>query len=116
MADQPENLVLIQLQGLRREMAAMLERQVRDRELTSTLYSELIKIYDELAKVRGEVAKVREEVATVREEVASFRVETKQEFRDLRADLIMLENQMQNRHNEVRIMNRRLDALGAPPD
>lgn len=32
MADEPENLVLLQLQGIRREMAALLDRQVRDRE------------------------------------------------------------------------------------
>lgn len=62
MADEPENLVLIQLQGIRREMAAMLERQVRDRELTSKIYNELMKVHDELA---------------------SFRLETRQEFRGL---------------------------------
>ncbi len=88
MADEPENLVLIHLQGLRHEMAVLLERQVRDRELVSKLYTEFM----------------------------SFRSETRQEFRELRADVIMLENQMQNRHNEVLSITRRLDALGAPRD
>ena len=39
MADEPENLVLLQLQGIRREMAALLDRQVRDRELISKVYN-----------------------------------------------------------------------------
>ena len=88
MADEPENLVLLQLQGLRREMAAVLEWQVRDRELTS-------KIYNELTAVRSEI---------------------RGEMREVKADLILLENQMQNRHNEVLTVIRRLDALGAPSD
>lgn len=42
MADEAENLVLIQLQGMRREMTALLERQLRDRELLSKVYSEVL--------------------------------------------------------------------------
>jgi hypothetical protein len=88
MADEPENLVLLQLQGMRREMAALLERQVRDRELMSKVYNELM----------------------------AFRAETREEFRDVKTDLITLENQLLNRHNEVLSVIRRLDVLGAPPD
>ncbi len=84
MADDPENLMLLQLRGIRREMAALLDRQVPDRELIS-------KVYNEVMAVRSDV-------------------------RELRSDLLTLENQMQNRHNEVRGVIRRLDALGAPPD
>jgi predicted nucleic acid-binding Zn-ribbon protein len=84
MADEPENLVLAQLQGIRREMAALLERQVRDRELVS-------KIYNELMTLRTDV-------------------------RELKTDLLTVENQMLNRHNEVLGVIRRLDAIGAPPD
>jgi uncharacterized coiled-coil DUF342 family protein len=84
MADEPENLVLLQLQGMRREMAALLDRQVRDRELIS-------KIYNEVLSLRSEI-------------------------RELKSDFVTLENQMQNRHNEVLGVIRRLDALGAPPD
>ena len=88
MADEPENSVLLRLQGMRREMAALLERQVRDREPISKVYSELM----------------------------SFRSEMREEIRDLKTDLIALENQMQNRHNEVLSIIRRLDALGAPSE
>jgi predicted nucleic acid-binding Zn-ribbon protein len=84
MADEPENLVLLQLQGIRREMAALLDRQVRDRELIS-------KVYNEVMSLRSEV-------------------------RELKSDLLTVENQMQNRHNEVLGVIRRLDTLGAPPD
>ena len=84
MADEPENLVLLQLQGIRREMAALLDRQVRDRELIS-------KVYNEVLSLRSEV-------------------------REVKSDLITLENQMQNRHNEVLSVIRRLDALGAPSE
>jgi predicted nucleic acid-binding Zn-ribbon protein len=84
MADEPENLVLLQLQGIRRETAALLDRQVRDRELIS-------KVYNEVMAARSDV-------------------------RELKSDFITLENQMQNRHNEVLSVIRRLDALGAPPD
>jgi predicted nucleic acid-binding Zn-ribbon protein len=84
MADEPENLVLLQLQGIRREMAALLDRQVRDRELIS-------KVYNEVMSLRSEV-------------------------RELKSDLLTVENQMQNRHNEVLGVIRRLDMLGAPPD
>jgi uncharacterized coiled-coil DUF342 family protein len=84
MADEPENLVLLQLQGMHREMAALLDRQVRDRELIS-------KIYNEVLSLRSEI-------------------------RELKSDFVTLEKQMQNRHNEVLGVIRRLDALGAPPD
>ncbi|MGH7064651.1 MAG: hypothetical protein ACREET_11275 [Stellaceae bacterium] len=84
MADQPENLVLLQLQGMRREMAALLDRQLRDREL-------IAKVYNEVLSLRSEI-------------------------RELKSDFVTLENQMQNRHNEVLGVIRRLDALGVPPD
>jgi hypothetical protein len=84
MADEPENLVLLQLHGIRREMAALLDRQVRDREPIS-------KVYNEVMSLRSEV-------------------------RELKSDLLTVENQMQNRHKEVLSVIRRLDALGAAPD
>ena len=65
-------------------MAALLDRQVRDRELIS-------KVYNEVMSLRSEV-------------------------RELKSDLLTVENQMQNRHNEVLGVIRRLDTLGAPPD
>ena len=88
MADEPENLVLLQLQGMRREMAVFLERQVRDRELISKIYNELM----------------------------AFRSEMREDIREVKGDLLMLENQMLNRHNEILGIIRRIDALGLAPD
>ena len=63
MAEEPENLVLLQLQGIRREMTALLERQLRDRELISKVYNELL----------------------------AFRSEAREEIRGLKSDLVLLE-------------------------
>ena len=75
---------MLQLQGLRRETAALLEPQVRDREL-------ITKVYNEMLAVRVEV-------------------------RELKSDLVLVDNKMQNRHNEVLSVIRRLDARGAPSE
>ena len=91
MADEPESLVLVQLRGIRREMATLLERQVRDRELTA-------KLYDEILAVRSEVQEVRRDV------------------RELRSDFLRLENEMLNRHNEVLEVVRRLDEVERPTE
>ena len=91
MADEPENPILIQLRGIRREMATLLERQVRDRELTTKLYNEIL-------AVRSEVQEVQRDV------------------RDLRGDFLRLENDMLNRHNEVLEVMRRLDEVGLPTE
>jgi predicted nuclease with TOPRIM domain len=88
MADEPENLVLLQLQGLRCEMATLLEHRACARKLVLRIYNELM----------------------------AFRSEVREEMHELKGDMISLENQMQNRHNEVLSVMRRLDALGAPPD
>jgi predicted nuclease with TOPRIM domain len=69
-------------------MATLLEHRACDRKLASRIYNELM----------------------------AFRSEVREEMRELRGDMISLENQMQNRHNEVLSVMRRLDALGAPPD
>ena len=88
MADEPTDLVLIHLQGLRREMAALLERQLRDRELVSKVFNELM----------------------------AFRTEVREELRDIKSDVIHLENQMVSRHNEILGVIRRLDEIGTPSE
>lgn len=95
MTDEPANLGLLQLQGLRREMGAMLERQVRDRELISKIYTELMAFRSE---TRNDINKLKSDIEEVKD------------------DLLSLKNHMQNRHNEILSVIRRFDALGAPPD
>jgi uncharacterized coiled-coil DUF342 family protein len=95
MVDEPANLVLLHLQGLRREMAPMLERQVRERELITRIYTDLMAFRSE---TRDEIDKVRRDI------------------QEIKGDLFSLENQMQNRHNEILSIIRRLDTLGAEPD
>jgi hypothetical protein len=73
--DEPANLVLLQLQGIRREMGALLERQVRDRELITKVYSEVLALRTKVQEIKG--------------------------------DLVNVENQMQNRHNETLSVMRR---------
>jgi uncharacterized coiled-coil DUF342 family protein len=94
MVDEPANLVLLHLQGLRREMAPMLERQVRERELITRIYTDLMAFRSE---TRDEIDKVRRDI------------------QEIKGDLFSLENQMQNRHNEILSIIRRLDTLGAEP-
>jgi uncharacterized coiled-coil DUF342 family protein len=94
MVDEPANLVLLHLQGLRREMAPMLERQVRERELITRIYTDLMAFRSE---TREEIDKVRRDI------------------QEIKGDLFSLENQMQNRHNEILSIIRRLDTLGAEP-
>jgi hypothetical protein len=62
MADEPANLVLVQLQGLRREMGAMLERQVRDRELITKVFNEVLAFRSE---VRAELQEIKGDLLTV---------------------------------------------------
>jgi hypothetical protein len=84
----PTNLVLRQLQGLRREMAAVLENQRRDRELITRLTLNM----DQLSlRVDNGFAKVRKEIGAIR------------------SDLLMLENGPLNRHNEILYLVRRMD-------
>ena len=91
MADEPESLVLVQLRGIRREMATLLERQVRDRELTTKLYNEILAVRSEMQEVRRDV-------------------------RGLRSEFLRLENERPNRHSEVLEVVRRLDEVGPPTE
>jgi|SoiMethySBSTD1v2_1073268.scaffolds.fasta_scaffold296115_3 hypothetical protein len=84
----PTNLVLRQLQGLRREMAAVLENQRRDRELITRLTLSMDQI--SLRMDQG-FAEIRKEISAIR------------------SDLVMLENGLLNRQNEILDLVRRID-------
>ena len=91
MADEPESLALVQLRGIRRERATLLERQVRDRELTTKLYNEILAVRSEMQEVQRDV-------------------------RGLRSEFLRLENEMPNRHDAVLEVVRRLDEVERPTE
>lgn len=80
----PEDLVLRQLQGLRREFAAVLENQRRDRELILRLTSRMEEGLESLRR----------------------------DLRDVRSDIVLLENGMLTRQNEILTVVRRLEESG----
>ena len=80
------NLVLRQLQGIRREFAAVLENQSRDRELIIRLHRRIDEGFDKL----------------------------NQDLREARNDLFSMENKILNRDNEILEIVRRLDENVAP--
>lgn len=82
------NLVLRHLQGLRREMQAVLERQDRTQHLVVRLDSHMEARF---AQVEARLAEVRSTLSEVT------------------SDLVLMENQLLNRHNEVLGILRRLD-------
>ena len=94
MTDQPENLVLVQLRGMRREMAAILENQRRDRELITRL----------ALRVDQGFARVDEALVDLRRDIG-----------EIRSDMVQLENGLLNRHTEILDVMRRLDQAGQEP-
>lgn len=86
-----DNLMLRHLRGMRREMAVMLERQVRDREL-------LLRISDDVGRVRQDVSEIRRDI------------------QELRSEMISLENKVLSGQNEVLRVMRRLDTMDVPAD
>ena len=51
MTDELENLVLRQLQSIRREMAALLDQRAHDRDLISKVYNELRSLRSEMREL-----------------------------------------------------------------
>jgi uncharacterized coiled-coil DUF342 family protein len=70
MAEEPANLVL-QLQGLRREMGAMLERQVRDRELITKVYNEVLALRSEVQEIKGDLVGLENQTQNRHSEILS---------------------------------------------
>ena len=102
MTDQPENLVLVQIRGVRRELAAVLENQARDRQL--------------ITRIWGELGELRQEVGQLRSHTDQSFLTLNQTIQALRLDMISLENGLLNRHNEILAVMRRLDENGEAPD
>ncbi len=94
MADEPNNLVLVQLRGMRREMAAILENQRRDRELITRL----------ALRVDQGFARVDEALVDLRRDIG-----------EIRSDIVQLENGLLNRHTEILDVMRRPDQAGQEP-
>ncbi len=93
MADEPDNLVLVQLRGMRREMAAILENQRRDRELITRL----------ALRVDQGFARVDEAFVDLRRDIG-----------EIRSDMVRLENGLLDRHTEILDVVRRLDEIEHP--
>jgi hypothetical protein len=83
-----ESLTLRQLRGLRQEMAAILANQQRDRDLITRID----------ARMEQEFAKVDEGMVGLRRDIAA-----------MRSDVVMLENGMLSRHNDILDLARRMD-------
>ncbi|MBR2673827.1 MAG: hypothetical protein IKE32_04600 [Aeriscardovia sp.] len=85
-ADETESLTLRHLRSLRWDIAAVLENQARDRQLITRL-----------------AARMDQSVGEIRRDIADFR-----------GDVVLLENGLLNRHNEILATMRRLDDIDAP--
>ena len=90
MADDPGNLVVVQLRG----MAAILENQRRDRELITRL----------ALRVDQGFARVDEALVDLRRDIG-----------EIRSDMTQFENGLLNRHTELLDVMRRLDQAGQEP-
>jgi predicted nucleic acid-binding Zn-ribbon protein len=91
MADEKlEDLTLVQLRGIRREMMAMLENQ-------ATFSKQITRMYEEIGKLSDEVRALRDDV--------------RRDLRDVKSDIISLESQNISRHGETINAIRRIEAL-----
>ncbi len=88
MGAEPAELIIHQLQGIRRELATVLENQRRDRELITRMS---LHMDEGLAGVARDI-------------------------RELKSDVVLLENQNLSRHSEILHILRRLDGLATLPD
>jgi hypothetical protein len=91
----PDSIVLRHMQSMRRDFAAVLENQRRDREL-------LVRLFDHIE--RG-FARVDTALADIRHEVG-----------DLKSDVLLLENNLLTRHNELLGVVLRLDEMDVERD
>lgn len=92
-----ESLALRQLRGIRQELAAVLANQTRDRDIITRMY----------AKMEQEFIRTDEGISGLRRELAA-----------VRSDLVMIENGLLSRHNDILDLARRLDGgddLDQPP-
>src|SRR4051812_29296529 len=82
-----DNLVLRQVQGSRRDVAAVLDNQVRQQDLIARLSRHVDEGFTQVAL----------------------------DIVEMKSDIVLLENKLLSRHNELLRVMRRLDEAGAPP-
>ena len=87
MADEKrEDVALVHLRGLRREVAALLENQ--------TIFSkQIVRLYEHVDRLTDEV---------------------RRDFQSVKSDIVMLENQNISRHDETINAIRRIEAIERP--
>jgi hypothetical protein len=81
-----EDATLVQLRGLRREVAALLENQ-------ATFSKQMVRLYEHVDKLTDEV---------------------RRDFQSVKSDIIMLESQNISRHGETINAIRRIEAIERP--
>ena len=89
-----DNLVLRQLQGLRKENQVFLEREVEDRHRLIRLAERMEAGFD---NIRSDIRQLRQEV------------------KELRGDLMLTENKLINGQNDIMAVLRRLDEIESVP-
>lgn len=89
-----DNLVLRQLQGLRKENQVFLEREVEDRQRLIRLAERMEAGFD---NIRSDIRQLRQEV------------------KELRGDLMLTENKLINGQNDILAVLRRLDEIESVP-
>ena len=87
MADEKlEDITLVHLRGLRREVAALLENQ-------ATFSKQIVRLYEHVDRLTDEV---------------------RRDFQSVKSDIVMLENQNISRHDETINAIRRIEAIERP--
>jgi hypothetical protein len=85
-----EDVALVHLRGLRREVAALLENQATFSKQMVRLYEYVDRLSDDLRGLRGEV---------------------RRDFQSVKSDIVTLENQNISRHGETINAIRRIEAI-----
>ena len=94
MADEKlDDIALVHLRGLRREVAALLENQ-------ATFSKQMVRLYDHVDRLSDDLRGLRDEV--------------RRDFQSVRSDIVMLENQNISRHGETINAIRRIEAIERP--
>ena len=97
MIDTPDNLILIQLREMRREHAAAMGA-------VSTAMRAVESAFRQITSVAGDVG-------SIRVDIAELRLEMQTGFRELRGDMLHLENQNISRHGETLNLFRRVGEI-----
>jgi hypothetical protein len=94
MADEKlDDIALVHLRGLRREVAALLENQ-------ATFSKQMVRLYDHVDRLSDDLRGLRDEV--------------RRDFQSVKSDIVILENQNISRHGETINAIRRIEAIERP--